>query len=507
MSESGAAQRAEERSVERPGEVWIADTELKAGALRLPGAVMQNITHIAPAIAGFFFTQFVVSLSGAHSVLAYLIGVLVVVGLGVCLVQLAKNFPSAGGYFTYVSRTVGPRAGFLTAWTFIFYSPIVTGPVCAFFGLILENQLKEAYDVTFHWWIFVIVAVPVITLLMYLGIEIAIRWIVILGVLEMLIVFALALSGFADPGPGGFTVRVFDPGFNPGDIATASGFALAVVFSVQGLTGWEAAVPLAEETENPRRNVSRAIMLSIGIIGALLVVAYWGQIVGWGVDDLKALTESGTLPALVLGTKYWGDAWPVVLAAMLSSVIAVCLACQNVATRMWYSMGVKGALPKAVATLHPTRKTPVVAIGIQFVMAMGIGLGVGLSLGPDVTFFFLVGLTLVLAVIFVYAISNLGVFLYYWRERRSEFNWFIHFLLPFCTTGVLAYSVVKAFHPDFPPAPYGYSPAIVGGWMIVGIAVLVVLRVRGKEEWLTRAGEVVSERKETGEELAHRPPV
>ena len=102
------------RDVEASG-TWIAETRLKAGSLRLTGALMQNITHIAPAIAAFFFTPFVVSLAGAHSVLAYAIGVVVVFGLGVCLTQLAKNFPSAGGYFTYISRTIGPRMGFLSA--------------------------------------------------------------------------------------------------------------------------------------------------------------------------------------------------------------------------------------------------------------------------------------------------------------------------------------------------------------------------------------------------------
>jgi amino acid transporter len=495
---------AVEDFVESPGEVYVAKTDLKAGALSLVDALFQNITHIAPAIAGFFFTQFVVGLAGASAVLAYLIGVLVVLGLGTCLAILAKHFPSAGGYFTYISRTVHPRAGFLSAWTFIFYSPIVTGPVCAFFGFVMENQLKAAYGFRFPWWAFVLIAVPAVTVLMLLGITLSVRTIVILGTLEMLIVLALALSGLADPGPGGFTFRVFDPSFDPGHVAVAGGFFLAVVFNIQGLTGWEAAVPLAEETENPRRNVPRAIIGSVVILGVLLVIAYWGQIVGWGTNDVKGLTGSPTLPAFVLATKYWGGAWPVVLVAMFSSTIAVALATQNVATRMWYGMARQGALPKVVAKVDPKRKTPVVAILVQFVMAMGIGLGVGFYLGPDVTFFFLVGLTLVLAIIFVYVMANFGLVFYYWRERRSEFNWFFHFLLPLGTSGLLAYSVVKSFEP-FPPEPYGYSPAIVGGWMLVGVGVLFYLKRRGKEEWLAKAGAIVEERPETAEELARRP--
>jgi hypothetical protein len=48
---------------------------------------------------------------------------------------------------------------------------------------------------------------------------------------------------------------------------------------------------------------------------------------------------------------------------------------------------------------------------------------------------------------------------------------------------------------------------IVGSWMVVGVIVLVVLKRRGKDEWLAKAGEIVAERPETREELEHRPLV
>ena len=94
----------------------LATTRLQVHALGLTGALMQNITAIAPAITAFFFTATIVGFTGAISPFAYFLGFLIVLALGLCLVQLAKLFPSAGGYFTYVSRTLGPRAGFLTGW-------------------------------------------------------------------------------------------------------------------------------------------------------------------------------------------------------------------------------------------------------------------------------------------------------------------------------------------------------------------------------------------------------
>src|SRR5690242_13969416 len=175
--------------VEVEGKDYVAETELKAGTVGLTGAIMQNITHIAPAIAGFFFTSTLVGFAGAQAPLAYLIGFIVVLPLGVCLGELAKKFPSAGGYFTYVSRTLGPRWGFLTGWMFVLYSPVVAGPLLAFLGFILEGELQPLPGWGwFHWWEVVVVGLPLLTWVGYVGMAISIRAIVIVGAAEFLIV-------------------------------------------------------------------------------------------------------------------------------------------------------------------------------------------------------------------------------------------------------------------------------------------------------------------------------
>jgi hypothetical protein len=71
---------------------------------------------------------------------------------------------------------------------------------------------------------------------------------------------------------------------------------------------------------------------------------------------------------------------------------------------------------------------------------------------------------------------------------------------------ILLYSLYKSFNP-FPVHPYNWSPFIVGAWLLAGIVVLVVLKMRGNEEWLAKAGAVIEERPETVEELRHRPAV
>src|SRR6202022_1616215 len=89
-------------------------SDLKPEALGLMGVTMQAITHIAPAIAALFFTQFLVTLAGVTAPLAYVAAGILVLMLGNTLIQFSKQLPSAGGYYTYVSRALGARAGFLT---------------------------------------------------------------------------------------------------------------------------------------------------------------------------------------------------------------------------------------------------------------------------------------------------------------------------------------------------------------------------------------------------------
>ena len=308
----------------------------------------------------------------------------------------------------------------------------------------------------------------------------------ITGGLEMIIVMALALTGFIDPPTGtGITLNVFNPSFIP----AGEGFALAVVFSVQGLTGWEASAPLAEETKNPRRNVPLSVYLSIILIGTFLVIVFWGVITGFG-NDADAIAKSPELPALALAHRVWGAGWIIILIAFLNSALAVQIACANVGTRMWYGMARSGSFPKPLAKVDPVRKTPINAILLEMVVNAAVGLYVGFVFGPDIGFFLMTGLILVLAVSYAYIFANVAVFRLYWTEYRSEFNWILHVVFPIVSSLVLLYAIYKSF----PLAsPFDLAPIVDGGWFVVGIVILLVLRARGHEDWLAKAGESIAE--------------
>src|SRR5205823_14294856 len=158
--------------------------------------------------------------------------------------------------------------------------------VCGFFGFIVAGELKASYglDLPWLWAAAVILGGGTVAFLQYRGIELTARTLLITGGAEIVIVLALAITGFLSPGPGGISLAVFNPG-NIGNNTTTlglAGFTLGIVLAVQGLTGWEAAAPLAEETRDPKRNTPLSVLLSIIILGVFLVFTYWGVITGFG---------------------------------------------------------------------------------------------------------------------------------------------------------------------------------------------------------------------------------
>ena len=465
--------------------VLVVPTELKAGALSLAEVLMQSVTTIAPAIAALFFTPVVVGLAGITSPLAYPVAFVITLMLGIVLVQFTKKIPAAGGYYTYISRSLHPRAGWLVAWLFVLYAPTVGGIVSLYMGNILQQELQTNWGINWPWFsaVFMIVVITGVALLQYRGISISGRTLLVLGLIEMGLVVLLGIWAIANPGPGGVNFI----SYNPGNIASAGGFALAIVFSLQAFTGWDGAAPLAEETTNPTRNVSRAVIGSIILLGIFLVLVTWAIIIGWGTNNIGSLPGSAELPAVVVAKRVWGPVWWFILFALLNSTVAVVIAVCNIGTRMWYAMARSGSLPRVLTRVHPVYRTPVNTIILQWLVNLVTGLVLLWWLGA-VNGYFFESFVLALAVLIVYAMGNVGVFFLYWRQYRSEFNAVYHVVFPVLSLAALVWLGYELFNP-FPTAPLVYALPTIGIWLLLGIGILIVMKVRGTEEWLTKAGE------------------
>jgi len=467
----------------RPG----GGTILRPRALELPGVVMQALTHIAPAVGMIAFIPTITGYSGVTAPLAYLVALLIILMLGVSLTQLAKYLPAAGGYFTYISATLHPRLGFLTAWMFFVVELVAPGAGFGFGGFILQNTMQSEYGINFPWWAFLILASAAVFILSYIGIKVTVRLAVILGSLEIAIVLALGFFAASSPGPGGASLQPF----NPTASLSGNGFFLAIVFTIFAFGGFESVAPLAEETDNPRRVLPRAIMISIVIAGVFYVFTGWAFITGWGPNHADTFAASTENPIFVLARHHWGGAWIVAFLALVNSIFAIGLAASNAATRVLFAMSRARALPSFLSKLHPKYRTPINAIIFQGVVSIVFALAVGFWLGPAVLFF-TVGLATTLALMLIYIAGNVGVFRFYLREHRREFSIVKHALFPLVSSAALIVVGYESLNP-LPASPTYWGAIAVAVWLVVGVAILVVMKSSGRERWLLEAAKVHEE--------------
>ncbi len=467
-------------SVASAAKVHPEGTGLKKGSLPLFHVVMQGVATIAPAFAIISTFQFAVGQAGLAAPFVYLIAFAIVLMIATTVGQLAKEVASAGGFSAYVSRALHPIAGFLTGWLFLIWLPpsaaILTGYFCE---AVLEPQLKAEWGVTLPWWIPTLAIVALAVYLVYRGIALSARTVVALGLVEIAIVVVLALCALVSPGDGGVSLAPL----NPGNASSGQGLYLGVVFSIFAFVGWEAVTPLAEETQDPRRNVPRALIYSVITLGIFFAITSWLFIVGLGTDDIAKIASAETNPVFTLANRLWGGAWVVLLLAMLNSVVAVSVACLNAGSRTFYALGRTGALPESVARVNRDG-TPTVALVVQVVVT-AVLIGVCAVWG-SANAFAVFGLTITLGLILAYVAVNAGVLVYYRTTARDRFNPILHGVFPVAGSLAVAWVFYKSVSP-LPEGPAGSAPIVIGGWMLLGAAVVLYKKATRDEAWLEKA--------------------
>ena len=458
-------------------------TELRENAVGLPGMLMQGIATIGPSFAILASFVFIVSFAGLVTPWAYLFGGILLGLQALSAAQLAKVFPSAGGWYTWIARAFHPRAGFFAGVLFSIWLPPVATLTMAFLAkTVLEPSIKAEYGVDVPWWIWVVAGVALVIFFAYQGISISEKALIITGLIEIVIMVALAFTGLASPGPGGFS---FGP-LNPGNFGLAGNLFLGVVFSIFAFSGWESTGPLAEESKNPKRNVPIGLVGSVVVLTVYFVFVTWGYLVGIGVSKVGTIPPASAFPVATLAQRVWGGAWVLLLFALLNSAIALSIACFNGGTRTWYAMGRSGVLPKMVGKVNPTRKTPVNAISLQ-VGVQVLAFVCVLIWGAENVFFSWAN-AITIGLVLMYVLCNIGVVRYYLTEGRAQFNPLLHIVVPVIASAAGVVVVWKSYFSPFTstgPVFWGLMTFIVV--LVLTVVILIYLRVTGREDWMRRA--------------------
>ena len=147
--------------------------------------------------------------------------------------------------------------------------------------------------------------------------------------------------------------------FNPNEAPSYTGILFGVLYGVLIFVGFETAANLAEEAEEPKRAIPKAVMLSISLVAVFYVIAAYAQVAGFGFD-LAVLTspEVAAAPLFALGSPdaaggYGGSSdlmLKVLLVVVLLDVMAVGLGAATASTRGLFALARDRKIPGLLAS-------------------------------------------------------------------------------------------------------------------------------------------------------------
>jgi amino acid transporter len=454
---------------------------------------------MGPAVSTFFNPQFSTPFSGAATPFVYLVCVIAMLLAASGIIEMARELPSAGAFYTYVTRGLGPRAGFITGGLmFVAYALLAPAEV-GLIGSYLQSTFEAEFGVHIPWWLIGMVPAVAMVVLAYRGIEASLKTALVLFGAEVFVILVLSLIVVGRGGADGLSLFPLSPSASPHGV---SGLATGFVFAALSFVGFEAATTLSEEVRQPRRTVPLAILLSVIGVGVLYVFCIWAEVIGLGERETNALTGAST-PWNDLAKRYAGwMKWPVIVASV-SSMFAVMVNSANGIVRILNTMGREELLPRVLAYIHPRYRTPTRAVLVVGVFSVAVAIGLGIVNGGlgDATagsnVYGYLGFLLTLGILLVYVLTNLAAIAYF--RRTGRLHLLRHAVLPLGGATLMVVLLVEQILQQTDP-PYTWFPWVIVGWVALLVVVAVWLGAR-RPEALKRAGAVLA----TGEVVDPKP--
>lgn len=228
---------------------------LRRDAVGLGGAVIMSAAIMGPAVSTFFNPQFSTPFSGVATPFVYFVCLLVIMITASGIMAMASRLPSVGAFYTYVTRGLGARAGFVTGGLMFVAYALLPPAEIGLIGSYLQSRLHDSYGWNAPWWLIGLLPAVVMVVLAVKGIQSSIRAAILVFTAEATIVVLLALIVVTRGGENGLALHPLDPSASPHGFG---GLVTGFVFAALSFVGFEGAATLGEEVRRPRRNVPRS---------------------------------------------------------------------------------------------------------------------------------------------------------------------------------------------------------------------------------------------------------
>jgi len=466
---------------------------LHRGALGLVDISASTMANIGPAYSFYFGFAGIVLAAGLGSPLVIIVAIVAIALLGNTLSQFSRAHPSTGGFITFVGKAFGGTSAVTTALVAGAGYIIAISSVLVISGGFLSMMIDYYTNVNIPWIIFSAIFTAGAMFMMFRGVAVSTKLAGFFFGFELLVLLVVAIAALIKHGG-----HLSGVPFQPSHVLNGfSGLGLAFPLAIYIFIGWENSAALAEETTNPRRNVPRAVFLSIALMAATYLLVSYATVSGFNYN-VTALT-SAAIPFISVAHSI--GAWLAFIAYMagLTSTLGVLIAAVNSQCRLIFNAGREGLLPRWIGKVHPVRRTPVNAIiafvgiagAITLVWALGHWIG-GSGNSLDALKFFFESSTMgTILILFVYLAANVALPFYYRKYRPAEFSIIKHVVLPALGVVAIAVPIYYLFKPG-QADPYDWFPWVGLGLIVVSIVYSIWL-VRRDPGLGDRVGSIVAD--------------
>lgn len=343
------------------------------------------------------------------STLVYIVGFIAIFFTALSYVRMSNKFPIAGSVYSYVQRGINPHVGFISGWLILLdycITPALLYVMVANWGTMLVPNSP--------WYLWVIVFVVFNTFVNIRGISMTRGIDFIIFAVEILAVIAfIALGCNFIMGGGGAGEFNADPLWQPGKV-DAHFLAAGISIAALNFLGFDGISTLAEETNEPQKNIGRGILIALGLIIVCFVAqTYIASLVQ---PDWQSWSPEHAENAWFYGCEMiGGELFRNIM--LIINIVAIGIAnimnAQLAASRLLYSMGRDKVIPSIFGKVHPKYQTP--WVGALFIGAVALVLSLVLTMADLAT---LVNFGALASFIML----NFAVFWYFFIKEKKRYS-------------------------------------------------------------------------------------
>jgi APA family basic amino acid/polyamine antiporter len=310
-----------------------------------------------------------------------------VIGMGMALLacfafaELGSMFPHAGGQYVYMREAYGDTAGFLYGW--MYFTVSATGTVAAL-GVGFATYLGQTFpalrveqvvvplrlvDIT-RGHLIALAAIAVQTLINVLGVK---KGAILQNVATWAKFAAIAIFVI-----GGLTLgrgswdhfhHALPAAPNSASFVTGIGIALIAVF--WAYDGWVYVTFVAGEVKNPQRNLPRALIWGLVLVGVVYISINTIYVYALPMNEVAAQEAVAQAAAVSMFSGHVAPWLSMMVALSCFGAMAPCLMS---GARVYYAMAEDGIFFHALARVHPRWHTPVTSLVLQAIWSAVLAL-------------------------------------------------------------------------------------------------------------------------------------